>query len=87
MRGRDRIESAAGRLADARRNGREHVGFLPALMQSDAISGKQTNTGSFIRRNVAFFFYISKVAAFLSVCVFKVLPRLFFFFRGTLIQH
>lgn len=63
--------------ADARRNGREHVGFLAALMQSDAIPGKQTNTASYIRRNVAFLPF--EVATFSSVYIFKVLPRLFFF--------
>ena len=53
------------------------MGFLAALMQSDAIPGKQTNTASYIRRNVAFLPF--EVATFSSVYIFKVLPRLFFF--------
>lgn len=73
-------------LADCSRgswNGREHVGFLPLLMQSDVIPGnyKQQNMASAVRRVCFFAFevaiFIFANAMCISTYIFKVLPNAF----------
>lgn len=73
--------------ADARWNGREHVGFLPVLMQSDAIPGnyKQKNMTNIIRRicllQLKWQYLLFSVTMHISTCTFKGIPSAFEVFR------